>query len=588
MPTSPPSISALPPAPDPNNRSTFNSLAYPWSAALPTFGTQVSAVAANVKANADEAAASATSAAGYVSTVAASAAAAAQSVTDASTQVSIAQGAAQNKGNWSALAGALAMPASVVHSGRVWVLRANLANVTTSEPGLTADWLDITPATTAYACNQDQALITLTGAASTSVYSLVVVDSTRTLLLLQSSSAVHAVCYNSLTKTFGAAVLVRSVSDNARPFGVLAATDRVLVASCPGSTAFEAVVLSLAGTTITVGTAATRTLVSACFVQFAPVAVGSAYVFVLRDTTAGARGVAITVSGTTATVGTDITLLSAGGFDTRLLPVSASVCLAIGTGGGNLQAIPVSVSGTTLTLGTAATTTGTQLSTAVALASGRFACIYTATATRGAIASVSGTVATLSTVALGTGASLGVSGVKVGEQIVVASEANSVNVLTDAAGTATAGTAVTIQTMANYSGPVGFGTDYASFLYNTATNVTYYTIKISGNNPVLADVSISTIGGVSSSGSSGYGADSTGKPNFVLSTGIKSGVVIPAATDSAATAARSVGLQFGSSVRAVLLPTVPNNVARQSDSVLFAGGSAASSANIRIHRLELV
>ena len=55
MPTAPPSITALPSAPDPNNRSTFNSLAYPWSAALPTFGTEVSAVATNVKANADEA-----------------------------------------------------------------------------------------------------------------------------------------------------------------------------------------------------------------------------------------------------------------------------------------------------------------------------------------------------------------------------------------------------------------------------------------------------------------------------------------------------------------------------------------------------
>ena len=55
MPTAPPSITALPSAPDPNNRSTFNALAYPWSAALPTFGTEVSAVATNVKANADEA-----------------------------------------------------------------------------------------------------------------------------------------------------------------------------------------------------------------------------------------------------------------------------------------------------------------------------------------------------------------------------------------------------------------------------------------------------------------------------------------------------------------------------------------------------
>ena len=76
MTTTPPSIAALPAAPDPTNRATFNTLAYPWSAALPTFGTEVSAVATNVKANADEAAASAVSAAASVVSAAASVAAA--------------------------------------------------------------------------------------------------------------------------------------------------------------------------------------------------------------------------------------------------------------------------------------------------------------------------------------------------------------------------------------------------------------------------------------------------------------------------------------------------------------------------------
>ena len=68
MPTAPPSITALPSAPDPNNRSTFNSLAYPWSAALPTFGTEVSAVATNVYANAVDAYNSATTATTQAST----------------------------------------------------------------------------------------------------------------------------------------------------------------------------------------------------------------------------------------------------------------------------------------------------------------------------------------------------------------------------------------------------------------------------------------------------------------------------------------------------------------------------------------
>lgn len=59
----PPSIGALPTAPDPADRATFNARAYPWSVALGPFSTQLAAVAANVEHNATEAATSATNAA---------------------------------------------------------------------------------------------------------------------------------------------------------------------------------------------------------------------------------------------------------------------------------------------------------------------------------------------------------------------------------------------------------------------------------------------------------------------------------------------------------------------------------------------
>lgn len=85
----PPSIATLPSAPDPNNRATFNALAYPWSAALPAFGTQIGAVATNVKSNADVAANSATDATTQSGAAAASAgtavASAATAVTNAAT-----------------------------------------------------------------------------------------------------------------------------------------------------------------------------------------------------------------------------------------------------------------------------------------------------------------------------------------------------------------------------------------------------------------------------------------------------------------------------------------------------------------------
>jgi hypothetical protein len=59
MATEPPVINALPAPPDPNDRSTFNARAYPWSVAQQTLATEANAVAANVYANAQDAAAQA-------------------------------------------------------------------------------------------------------------------------------------------------------------------------------------------------------------------------------------------------------------------------------------------------------------------------------------------------------------------------------------------------------------------------------------------------------------------------------------------------------------------------------------------------
>lgn len=55
-------IGALPDAPNPADRSTFNTLAYPWSAALIPWTTQTNQAAADTYANAVDSAASATSA----------------------------------------------------------------------------------------------------------------------------------------------------------------------------------------------------------------------------------------------------------------------------------------------------------------------------------------------------------------------------------------------------------------------------------------------------------------------------------------------------------------------------------------------
>ena len=84
MSTAPPTISALPTPPDPNDRSTFNARAYPWSVAQQTLATQANAVAANVYANAQAAetgAATASTKAGEASTSASNAATSASTAT---------------------------------------------------------------------------------------------------------------------------------------------------------------------------------------------------------------------------------------------------------------------------------------------------------------------------------------------------------------------------------------------------------------------------------------------------------------------------------------------------------------------------
>lgn len=62
---------------------------------------------------------------------------------DSASSAAIAIAAANFKGNWSALTGALAVPASVYHSSKFWLLLSNLADVTAKVPGVDAEWLEI-------------------------------------------------------------------------------------------------------------------------------------------------------------------------------------------------------------------------------------------------------------------------------------------------------------------------------------------------------------------------------------------------------------------------------------------------------------
>ncbi len=112
-------ITALPTPPTRQDPDNFAQRGDEFLAALPLFATEANALAEAI--NIDEA----------------NVAAMAALVLPAS---NAALAGANYKGIWNTLSGSLALPASVYHNGRFWVLLTPLANVATSQPGVSNDW----------------------------------------------------------------------------------------------------------------------------------------------------------------------------------------------------------------------------------------------------------------------------------------------------------------------------------------------------------------------------------------------------------------------------------------------------------------
>jgi hypothetical protein len=126
-------ITPLPTPPAPTDSpQDFNTKAFDLLNALPDFVTEANAQAVQVDADASAAAVSAGESAGFA--------------TDAETAANASIGAANFKGEWSTLTGALNIPASVSHNGSIWVLTESLADVTSNEPGVDSPnfWLLVT------------------------------------------------------------------------------------------------------------------------------------------------------------------------------------------------------------------------------------------------------------------------------------------------------------------------------------------------------------------------------------------------------------------------------------------------------------
>ncbi|WP_429949649.1 hypothetical protein ACQYWY_21930 [Comamonas sediminis] len=107
----------------------YNAAAYATTAAYPVMIAEMSNAAAIVENNANHSTQQANAASNSAQT-------AADRLVDVQTAANGAFAAANYKGEWSTLSGALNVPATVTHLGRLWYLKLNLANVASQAPAL--------------------------------------------------------------------------------------------------------------------------------------------------------------------------------------------------------------------------------------------------------------------------------------------------------------------------------------------------------------------------------------------------------------------------------------------------------------------
>jgi hypothetical protein len=375
-----------------------------------------------------------------------------------------------------------------------------------------------------YTLTVSSALSATVSAASLAIrLQAVSLDGVSELLIIQGTSSAHAVIYNTSTATFGTPVLVRTADLSATQTIGLAkiSSTAVLVCSLVSSTtALETVVLTVSGSTITVGTALATTLAANSSLIEANtrlVTVGSSYVLnYSTNSDQLPKFRAITVSGSTPSIGAE--LAYAGGSTNsqhHSYAHSASILLHFSISSTVVYALPITVSGTTLTAGTQATaTTNYQVFVTGVLSNNRYALFYLNTTGRGAVVSVAGSVASISTAATTTSSSSFVPAMQVfnNQAFVKTGTDNNenINVITDTGGVATVGTAI----QSNVTGFVGFlstGKVFASS--STASSTSYYQFGISSGSPVLEKSFITDLYNSSGSvGSAPYGNPLSGLP----------------------------------------------------------------------------
>lgn len=224
-------------------------------------------------------------------------------------------------------------------SAGTWVLSAALRYGVSAESPINTTWEQIVAAG-----NPTQSAV-------------IELDSDRAFVLVRSSTGIlYGQAYDQATNTWGSPTLIRNAVVNAASAALKISSSEVLVASSTTSTAFQAVVVSISGTTITVNTATTLTLGAAVnqFQFFKAVPSGGFVYGYTNAISSSSLLVPMTVAGTTVTIGSVVTAFSGTSGSTLYgnTALDKIVLYNPGDDTGNGGFIVYSLSGTTLTAGT--------------------------------------------------------------------------------------------------------------------------------------------------------------------------------------------------------------------------------------------
>lgn len=325
----------------------------------------------------------------------------------------------------------------------------------------------------------------------------IALDANRMFLLINGGGSYYTwgIVYNSATQTWGSVTLITSNAGSSD--AVLVSTDKIVVANGYSST-MEAVVVSISGTTISVGSPSSTSISSPFYSINDIIEVnGGAVISFGRST--GINLIAVSVSGTTASIGSQTTNLGNLTSCSYAFKISSTTLISFSCQQGAYIACYVyTVSGNTLTQNSSTTFNNTASYSnnfRVVPVGSRWAVIYNNDSNylAGAIVSVSGTTVSSSLANINTSftgdpttqADVIVSGSKV---IVGCYYTNnfSFNILTDSSGTASAGTSLNIGASSNNMiASINVSGNYATFIGYPAGRLTKFDIGFSGSSPTL-------------------------------------------------------------------------------------------------------